>query len=377
MGVRKTNGAIGVMREDPEFLSRQIITYIGNKRQLLGFIGKAVDKVISRTGREKLSMFDAFSGSGIVSRYFKRYASRLYANDLEEYSRVCNRCYLSNRGEVDMERLRDVFAGLDRRIRENPREGFVTELYAPRDDKDIRPGERAFYTRRNAMFIDTARQEMETLPEDIRSFFVAPLISSASVHTNTAGVFKGFYKNSLGVGQFGGSARNALARITGDIELELPVFSRFDCEVSVTRKDALVAAMELPEEVDVAYLDPPYNQHPYGSNYFMLNLIADYRRPERISEVSGIPGDWNHSDYNRRTGAREALFHLVDALRARYVIISYNSDGFIDRGEFTDFLSTRGRLDVMDTSYNTFRGGRNLRSRDIHVKEYLFLLEKN
>ncbi|MDR0684304.1 MAG: DNA adenine methylase [Spirochaetaceae bacterium] len=28
-------------------------------------------------------------------------------------------------------------------------------------------------------------------------------------------------------------------------------------------------------EVDLAYLDPPYNQHPYGSNYFMLNLILD------------------------------------------------------------------------------------------------------
>jgi len=32
-------------------------------------------------------------------------------------------------------------------------------------------------------------------------------------------------------------------------------------------------------------LDPPYNQHPYGSNYFMLNLLADYREPADVSAV--------------------------------------------------------------------------------------------
>ena len=32
-------------------------------------------------------------------------------------------------------------------------------------------------------------------------------------------------------------------------------------------------------DLDLAYFDPPYNQHPYGSNYFMLNLLVHYRRP--------------------------------------------------------------------------------------------------
>ena len=55
--------------------------------------------------------------------------------------------------------------------------------------------------------------------------------------------------------------------------------------------------------LDLLYLDPLYNQHPYGFNYFMLNLLCDYRRPERISRVSGIPRDWNRSPYNGRRTA--------------------------------------------------------------------------
>ena len=57
--------------ENAEYLSEQLITYLGNKRSLLNFIGKAVDTVKKRLNKEKLRVFDVFSGSGIVSRYLK------------------------------------------------------------------------------------------------------------------------------------------------------------------------------------------------------------------------------------------------------------------------------------------------------------------
>ncbi len=362
--------------ENPAYLSEQIITYLGNKRALLSFIGAAADTVRSELRQDKLVTFDVFSGSGIVARFFKRFSSRLYANDLEPYSELENRCYLTNRGDVNEEELSSILADLKVRIEKNLHGGFITGLYAPADERNIRPGERVFYTVRNAMYIDTARQEIEKLPEDLRRFFLAPLLYGASVHSNTSGVFKGFYKDKAGLGQYGGAGRNALSRILGNIELRLPVFSDFECDCGIFRLDAALAAREIPEEVDLAYLDPPYNQHPYGSNYFMLNLILDYRRPVSVSPVSGIPDDWNHSPYNRRRDAKKALFDLVAALRARYVLISYNSEGFVGYDEFVDYLSSLGRLSVMDKKYNTFRGCRNLGSRDAYVKEFLFLLKK-
>ena len=362
--------------ENPEYLSEQIITYLGNKRALLAFIGRAVNAVRRELGRERLSMLDVFSGTGIVSRYFKRFASRLYVNDLESYCRLISSCYLANRSGIDMALLEDALADLKCRVERNLHGGFITELYAPRDEAAIRKGERVFYTIRNAMLIDTARQEIALMPEDLQKFFLGPLIYGASVHNNTCGVFKGFYKNSLGIGQYGGSGRNALTRIKGDIELTLPVFSNYCCDYQIFQKDALDACLEMPEEVDLAYLDPPYNQHPYGSNYFMLNLILDYKRPRRISAVSGIPSDWRHSKYNSWKHSQETLFRLVEIVRAKYILVSYNSEGFVEYDDFVSHLSGLGRLDIMSVEYNAYRASRNLGDREIHVREYLFLLKR-
>ncbi|MBR4673219.1 MAG: DNA adenine methylase [Victivallales bacterium] len=343
---------------------------------MLPLIGKAVRIMQAELGRQKLVLFDVFSGSGIVSRFFKQFAYRLYVNDLEAYSTLCSSCYLTNRSTVDEAKLASMLAGLKQRIEENWHSGFITELYAPKDESNIQKGERVFYTIRNAQYIDTARQEIALLPEEKQKFFLAPLLYGASVHNNTSGVFKGFYKNKEGIGQYGGSGRNALARIRGNIELQLPVFSNFECDVVVTQKDALQAALDMQEEVDLAYLDPPYNQHPYGSNYFMLNLILNYQRPDGISSVSGIPANWNHSHYNQRSMAQEALFRLVDNLRAKFILISYNSEGFVKYDDFVNHLTSLGELKILSQKYNTFRGSRNLRARDIHVKEFLFLLRR-
>ena len=89
------------LSENPEFLQNQLITYIGNKRALLDFIGTGLSQVQARLGKKQLTCLDLFAGSGIVSRYLKQYASAITVNDLEEYSGIINRCYLSNKKEID------------------------------------------------------------------------------------------------------------------------------------------------------------------------------------------------------------------------------------------------------------------------------------
>ncbi|MDV3468449.1 DNA adenine methylase [Stenotrophomonas sp. C3(2023)] len=362
-------------QENEAFLRTQLITYIGNKRALLPFIEAGINQAKRQLGKDKIDFLDLFSGSGVVARLARRHAAALHCNDLERYSRVANACHQANASEVDAAALAAELERVRVQVQRHLAPGFIAELYAPRDDANIQRGERVFYTRRNAVFLDTFCQVLAETPAELRDFLLSPVLAQASMHANTSGVFKGFYKNSNGVGQFGGTGRNALARILRDIEVQAPVFSRFNCQLHLHSSDANALVRQLPP-VDVAYFDPPYNQHPYGSNYFMLNLLCDYRRPEQISAVSGIPVDWNRSDYNKARLAEAALFDAVEQVDARFVLVSYNSEGFISHERFLSELESVGRVSVMDTRYNTFRGSRNLSGRDIHVTEFLYLVDK-
>jgi adenine-specific DNA-methyltransferase len=126
--------ADGDCREHPDYLAKQLITCLGNKRSLLAPIEAAVEKVKCRLGRERISFFDLFSGSGVVSRLMKAHASHIIANDLEAYAAVASRCFLANRSAVDLPAIADVVADLnDRAARPDAPCGFIAEMYAPRD----------------------------------------------------------------------------------------------------------------------------------------------------------------------------------------------------------------------------------------------------
>ena len=369
---------LGLLEEDPAYLTRQLVTYIGNKRALLGLIRSAVEDVRRRTGQDKLRILDAFSGSGVVSRMLKQYASELVVNDTEDYARVISECYLANRGSTPTDVLAATVGALNGAVDAgSPSPGLIRRLYAPRDAAAIGPEDRVFYTPENADRLDTYRQLLEHEPPDITSLLMGPLLSKASIHANTAGVFKGFYKDrGTGVGKFGGSGADALERITAPIVLEPPILSRFECDYSVHQMDANLLVSDVGG-FDVAYFDPPYNQHPYGSNYFMLNLLVNYEEPGEISKVSGIPTSWRRSDYNVRSKALPRLRELIGAVDAKFVILSFNDEGFVSPPEIREVLSEVGTVTEQRQPYTTFRGCRNLRNRSVQVVEHVYLIEKD
>ncbi|PKM97415.1 MAG: DNA modification methylase [Elusimicrobia bacterium HGW-Elusimicrobia-1] len=373
---KNTGGGIDF---DAPFLTSRLITCIGNKRSLLPFINSAVAEVKKRLGKKKLSALDGFAGSGAVARLLKYHASELWVNDMERYSEVLNGCYLSNRSEVDIDYIQNTINSLNARKSDDGGRGFIAKNYAPENDNDIKSGERVFYTSANAGAIDNIKRIIfSEIPGAQRNFFLAPLLVEASIHTNTSGVFKGFHKKS-GVGCFGGRGGFALSRIKGGISLEMPVFCGAECPVVVKKTDInkLSASKELPPELDIAYYDPPYNQHPYGSNYFMLNIIASRAASAKIQDgESGIALDWNRSAYNKRGQAAQAMERLIESTRAKYILISYNNEGLIKTDELSGILKKYGSCETMSREYNTYRGSRNLNGRNIKVKEILWILKK-
>lgn len=368
------------LQENPDFLSKQLITYLGNKRAFRRNLERAIMDVRQRLGGRKISSLDLFAGSGFVSRLLKRHSTFVMANDLERYAEVVNRCFLTNYNVELQTEVTKIVKSLNHRADsgESIDDGFIRTMYSPVDDRNIALGERVFYTNDNARRLDFFAHEIACLDEPVRTMLLGPLLSKASIHANTSGVFKGFYKDkNTGIGKFGAAKGDALKRILEPIRLEVPVLSAYECQSEVTRSDANDLVSGPLPVLDLAYIDPPYNQHPYGSNYFMLNLLVDYAKPREVSKVSGIPTNWNRSGYNVKRQALPLMADLLQKLPTRFILVSFNAEGYISIDELRDVLTMQGKVDEVIAPYNAFRGSRNLRNRSIYVNEHLFLLDRD
>jgi adenine-specific DNA-methyltransferase len=208
------------------------------------------------------------------------------------------------------------------------------------------------------------------------NYCLVPLLNKASIKVNTAGVFKGFYKNKdTGLGCFGGTAKCALSRITKPIHLDIPIWNDIGFVSHCSNKDINILVDELPADIDIMYLDPPYNQHPYGSNYFMLNIIAKNQEPHDISKVSGIPSNWNKSNYNTYKNAIESMTKLISTglTKSKYLLISYNNEGIIKTTDLDKILSIYW-IKKYEINYDTYKGSRNLKDRSNKVIEIMYLV---
>lgn len=360
------------------YYTKNLITYLGNKRALLPFLNSGIQNVKKRLGKNKIIALDGFAGSGVVSRLLKHHSHILYVNDIERYSYILNKCYLANKGDVDLEEIKQQIDRMNSLQVSELLEGFITKNYAPQDDDNIKENERVFYTHENAMRIDTIKKYIfENYHQNCQQFYLAPLLVQASIHTNTSGVFKGFHKKN-GIGHFGGKNENCLERIKGKIKLEYPILSENECEVHISQMDINTFIKKtLKEECDLVYYDPPYNQHPYGSNYFMLNIIANSGEDFKIQNgVSGISAEWYKSPYNKKDSAITALDDLIHYTNSKFILMSYNNEGIIPFNIFKDTLGRYGKVSLLEQDYHTYRGCRNLKNRSNKVKELLWILEK-
>ena len=157
----------------------------------------------------------------------------------------------------------------------------------------------------------------------------------------------------------------------------MPVWSRFTYQPHITKKDINHLIDDLPSTFDLIYLDPPYNMHGYSNNYFMFNIIIENKAPEKVSNVSGIPVDWNRSMYNYKKSASLAIDDLLKKSlnKSKYVLLSYNDEGIIQGDEWEKLLKEY-KIKTYEFDYDVYKGSRNLKERDNKVKERMFLIQK-
>ncbi len=350
------------------YVFNQLIPYIGNKRKLLGLIKAAIDY----TGVRSLErdFIDLFAGTGVVSRYAKSLGFRVIANDWEPYSEAINRCYI----EASQAPLFGAGAGktYEQFLRElnalEPKPGWVTNHLCPDNDEsfDIKK-DRLFYTRQNGMKIDAIREQLmlleqaKLLSEPQKWAVLAPLLYQCSYNSNTSGVFKGFHNG------WGGLTRTALYRIRGELSLRPAAFFDNGWENLVFREDAATlapAVADFTRAKPIVYIDPPYNQHPYGSNYHVLNSVALWDKPALSPKITGhgdksaIRHDWRtarRSAYNHRGAAADAYRKLLNALPDAWCLTSYSTDGTIPLETLVEINCTLGDVAVFSRPYKRYR----------------------
>jgi len=380
------------------YLKQQLITYIGNKRRLLPLINQAIEKTDRKRKGEKIFL-DLFSGSGVVSRLARLRGMKVYSNDWEYYAGILNKGFLTL-NEEDLPALfgsrkilTDLLEELNNLPHPAPEDQYMARYYAPShfevEKADFRT-ERLFYTRENALRIDGIRNFIECeFPADRgdqkteaqRCLLLSLLLYESSIHTNTSGVFKAYHKG------FGGHGKDALNRILGDISLKYPILPQGQTPAEIFCSDAnTLAGSEALPDADIAYLDPPYNQHQYGSNYHILNTIARWDRIPApltlndrgvLKEKAAIRKDWirTRSPYCYRDSAAEAFSDLIDRIRAEKILISYSNDGIIPMDRMIAICEKRGRVDLVTNEYTKFRGGRQS-NRRLHTNiEFVMMID--
>ena len=379
------------------YLTRHLIAYIGNKRALLGFLAGEIAALPGSGGGTPRVFLDPFAGSGAVSRLARLMGFRVKANDWEAYSWVLVSAHLG----VDAGEAAALFretGGLERAIAalnalpDPPEEErYISRHYAPRDTAraDYRR-ERLFYSAENARRIDAVRGRLEALYPGFdlpparfkeKMLLLAALLYPCATHTNTSGVFKACHKG------FGGHGRDALKRILAPVRLEAPVLIDAPWPAEASRLEAADFA-RAAGGAEVCYLDPPYNQHQYGSNYHLLNTIALWDRPPvddslradgRLRDKAAIRRDWTatRSAWCYRDTALPALQALLAAVDCRFLLLSYNSEGLIPFEALLETLGGQGRVTVASNEYVKYRGGRQSPARLAHNLELLLMVDRS
>jgi adenine-specific DNA-methyltransferase len=306
-----------------------VIKYIGSKRTLVPLILRAVGAVPGAR-----TVLDLFCGTSRVGHALKAAGYRVLANDHLAYAATLARCYVeADRDEVERDAQR-----LIRELNRLPgRPGYFTQTFCERS---------RFFQPRNGARIDAIRESIAArgLPPRLEAVLLVALMEAADRVDSTTGVQMAFLK------QWAPRAHN-------DLELRLPaMLPRARAGKGRAHAlDALEAAARL--EGDVAYLDPPYNQHSYLGNYHVWETLVRWDEPEVYGTAcKRLDCRERRSPFNSRRRFREAYAQLLETVRAPVLVASFNDEGFLPRAEIQHLLAARGRLQVFETDYRRYVG---------------------
>ncbi len=310
-----------------------MIKYLGSKRTLVPRIVALASAVRDATGAHTVA--DLFTGTTRVAQGLKTAGFAVIANDLASYSEVLARCYIgADRDAVDIARIEAKLAHLNAL---DGVDGYFTRTFCE-ESRFLQPA--------NGRRVDAIRPAIDRIAEspEEHAILLTALMLAADRVDSTTGVQMAYLK------QWSPRSHNTL-------QLRLPDLLPGTGVVSCADANAFAATMQ---PVDLAYLDPPYNQHSYYSNYHMWETLVRGDEPAAYG-VARKREDCRtvKSDYNVSAKAWPAFEALVRCVPARHLIVSFNDEGYFPREAIVALLEeVAGEAVAMPVAFKRYVGAK-------------------
>ena len=296
-----------------------MIKYLGSKRRLVPVLTELFQRSGARTA------LDLFTGTTRVAQAFKRAGADVTAVDTARYSEVFARTWIAtDAATIDVPAVRDE---IDRLNRIPGRAGYVTETFC-RASRFFQPfnGER----------IDAIRQTIanDHAGDEVEPILLTSLLLAADKVDSTTGVQMAYVKQWA-------------SRAAKPLELRMPELLAGPGRA--VRGDAVELAGRLGP-FDLGYLDPPYNQHRYFTNYHVWETIVAWDHPDHYGVACkrlDARDDATKSVFNRKREMPAALARTIAAVDAEILVVSYNNESWVTVDELRDMCAGHGDVAVL------------------------------
>lgn len=331
-----------------------------------------------QNGIKGQSFFDFFSGTTSVAQYFKRLDYTIYSSDLLYVSYCLQKAYIENNSAPTFDKLMKYLhkleynaSPLDKIIfyldNITPLEGFIYKNYTPEGTAHLEKP-RMYFSIENGKKIDAIRLQIERWKEEGLIFeneyyiLLSCLIKTISFYANISGVYAAFNKK-------------------WDPRALKPLHLRKINIINNNKKNYVYNCDSISLinniNVDILYLDPPYNKRQYLPNYHILETIAKYDNPN-IRGITGMREYQNQkSSFCNELTALKNLDFIASNAKCKYIVLSYNSEGIMKKNDIITILSKYGEVKLEE--FNNIRyksNSKGLSKLKKYVQEQVYMVIK-
>lgn len=327
---------------------------------MLDEIKSLLDK---HTDGTEQTFLDLFAGTNSVGMFFKPHYS-IYSNDLLLFSYFHAKALIENNNQPTFEALKK--HGVSDVLR------YLSDLNTSKDDYYQRAyspvGDCMYFTASNAQKIDAIREQIENwksqnlLTQNEYAYLINSLIQAVPFVSNITGTYGAYLKTWD-------------KRALGTLVLSFPTVYNNQRINKAFNKNANDLVREIA--ADIIYIDTPYNNRQYASNYHVLENIACHQKPELYGKTKIFDWQMLKSDYAGVRTAYAAMEDLIAHTNCTHIILSYNNEGIIPESSLIALLEKyayNGNIEVKRIPYRKYQSKN--KSKNLELYELLIYIQR-